>query len=127
VRLVDSSGWVQHLMDGPLADVYAEHLAADDLLVPTVVLYEVCKFMHREVSADAAASVASRMKEARVVPLDEQLALEAAEASLQHGLAMADAIVYATARAFEATLLTSDAEFRGLAGVEYLAPPTLPQ
>jgi predicted nucleic acid-binding protein len=107
VRLADSSGWVQHLMDGPLADAYAEHLAADDLLVPTVVLYEVCKFMQREVSADAAASVASRMKEAHVVPLDEQLALEAAELSLQHRLAMADA------------------DFRDLPYVEYLAPKSL--
>jgi len=122
VTLVDSSGWVQHLMDGPLADVYARHLAADDLLVPTVVLYEVCKFMHREVSADAAARVASRMKEAQLVPLDDQLALEAAEVSLQHGLAMADAIVYATAQAFEAKLFTSDADFRDLPQVEYIPP-----
>ena len=122
MRLVDSSGWVQHLIDGPLADAYAEHLAAGDLLVPTVVLYEVCKFMHREVSADAAAGVAARMKEERVVPLDEQLALEAAEVSLQHGLAMADAIVYATARFFEATLLTSDADFRDLPHVDYHDP-----
>ncbi len=122
MTLVDSSGWVQHLMDGPLADVYARHLAADDLLVPTVVLYEVCKFMHREVSADAAARVASRMKEAQLVPLDDQLALEAAEVSLQHGLAMADAIVYATAQAFEAKLFTSDADFRDLPQVEYIPP-----
>ena len=125
--VVDSSGWVEHLTDGPLADAYAEHLSAGDLLVPTIVLYEVCKFMRREVSADAAAAVAARLKEERVVPLDERLALEAAEVSLQHGLAMADAIVYATALYFGATLLTSDADFRDLPHVEYLtAGPSAP-
>ena len=33
-----------------------------------------------------------------------------------HGLAMADSLVYATARRFEATLVTGDADFQGLPG-----------
>ena len=121
MTLVDSSGWIQHLTDGPLADAYAVHLARADLLVPTIVLHEVCKFVHRAVSADAVPGVAARIREARVIPLDERIALDAAEVSLQHGLAMADAIVYATARQFGATLVTSDADFRNLPQVEYLA------
>jgi PIN domain. len=35
--------------------------------------------------------------------------------SLAHGLAMADSIVYATARRHGATLVTADADFDGLA------------
>lgn len=120
MTLVDSSGCVQHLTGGPLADAYAEHLGAADLLVPTIVLHEVRKFVHRTVSPDAAAAVAARMKEANIVPLDEQIALEAAELGLQYGLAMADAIVYSTARCLLATLVTSDADFRDLPHVEYL-------
>jgi len=123
VILVDSSGWIEHLIDGPLADAYAEHLASAELLVPTIVLYEVCKFVQREVSAEQAVVVAARLKEQQVVPLDETLALEAADLSLQHGLAMADAIVYATARAMGATLVTSDVDFAALPGVQYLARP----
>ena len=42
------------------------------------------------------------------------LALEAADLSLAHGLAMADSLVYATARRFGATLVTSDSDFEGL-------------
>ncbi len=121
--LVDSSGWIQYLTDGPLAEAYAEYLASDELLVPTIVLYEVCKFVQREVSAEQAVAVAARLKEQQVVPLDEFLALEAVDVSLRHGLAMADAIVYATARGLGATLVTSDADFRELAGVKYLALP----
>jgi predicted nucleic acid-binding protein len=51
------------------------------------------------------------------VPVDETLALEAADLSLELGLAMADAIVLATARRHEATLVTSDADFEGLESV----------
>lgn len=57
------------------------------------------------------------MHRAQVVPLDESLAIEAADLSLAHGLAMADAIVYATALRQGATLVTSDADFDGLADV----------
>jgi predicted nucleic acid-binding protein len=50
------------------------------------------------------------------VPVEESLALEAADVSLELGLAMADSIVYATARRHGATLVTADADFAGLPG-----------
>jgi predicted nucleic acid-binding protein len=56
-----------------------------------------------------------------VVPLDAQLALDAAEYSLVHRLPMADAIAYATAQALGAVLVTGDVHFQGLPGVEYIA------
>ena len=59
----------------------------------------------------------------QVVSLNEELALEAADLSLQYGLAMADAVVYATARHYEALLVTSDADFAELPGVKYLESP----
>jgi predicted nucleic acid-binding protein len=46
--------------------------------------------------------------------LDTSLALEAADVSLEHGLAMADSIVYATARRHGAKVVTGDADFDGL-------------
>ncbi len=121
--LVDSSGWIEHLTGGPQADAYEQYLYASDLLIPTVVLYEVYKFMKRELSAQDAIIVAGRMRVGQVVPLDDMLALEAADLSLQHGLAMADAVVYATARHYEATLVTSDEDFAELPGVVYLEKP----
>jgi AbrB family looped-hinge helix DNA binding protein len=51
---------------------------------------------------------------ATIAPVNEPLTLEAADLSLAHGLAMADALVYATARRFRATLVTGDADFDGL-------------
>jgi len=42
----------------------------------------------------------SALRRATIAPVDEPLALEAADLSLAHGLAMADSLVYATARRF---------------------------
>ncbi len=120
MTLVDSSGWIEHLTDGPLADAYAEYVSAPDLLVPSIVLYEVYKLLCREISEQVALEAAARLKSARLVPLDDQLALEAADLSLEHGLATADAVVYATARHHDALLVTSDADFADLPGVQYL-------
>ena len=55
----------------------------------------------------------SAPRRATIAPVDEPLALEAADLSLTHGLAMADSLVYATARRFGATLVTGDADFEG--------------
>lgn len=56
----------------------------------------------------------SALRRATIAPVDGPLALEAADLSLAHGLAMADSLVYATARRFGATLVTADAGFEGL-------------
>jgi predicted nucleic acid-binding protein len=55
------------------------------------------------------------LRRATIAPVDESLALEAADISLTHGLAMADSLVYATARRHGATLISADADFEGLA------------
>lgn len=121
MKLVDSSGWLEYLTDGPLADDYAEHLAnLDEILTPTVVLFEVYKWVKRERSEEEALLVAAQVGKTRVVPLTTTIALTAADISLEYGLAMADSIVYTTAAANEAELVTSDRDFASLPGVIYL-------
>jgi len=61
------------------------------------------------------------MQLGEVVDLDSKLAIYAARLSLQAKLPMADSIVYATARAREATLWTQDDDFEGLDDVKYIA------
>jgi predicted nucleic acid-binding protein len=57
-----------------------------------------------------------------VTELDNQLALEAAELSVDAKLALADSIILATARAHDAELWTQDSDFDGMDGVRYRAP-----
>jgi predicted nucleic acid-binding protein len=71
--------------------------------------------IRRDLSEERAIEAVSALRRATIAPVDEALALEAADLSLTHGLAMAHSLVYATARRFGATLVTGDADFEGLA------------
>lgn len=72
--------------------------------------------IRRDLSEERAIEAIAALRCATIAPVDETLALEAADISLQHGLAMADSIVYATARRHDAKLVTGDADFEGLPG-----------
>lgn len=121
--LVDSSGWVEFIGDGPLADKFAPYFEREErLLVPAIVLYEVYKKLLSAQGSTAADRFLSAALRARVVPLDERLALLAARVSLDRHLAMADAMIYATALAAGAHLVTSDAHFQGFTEVTVIGP-----
>ena len=120
--LIDSSGWIDIFTEGPRCERYLEWAESDEeIIVPTVVVYEVYKIIRRQRPESEADIAAGRLREYRVIPLDDAIALEAADYNLRLGLGMADAIVYATARRFSATLVTGDSDFADIAGVEYIA------
>jgi predicted nucleic acid-binding protein len=121
--IVDSSGWVEYLGNGPKADSFAKYLEnPETLLLPTIVVYEVYKKMLREQSQTLAERFLSNAFDfqEREIPLDVSLAASAARVSLNANLPMADAIIYATAQEHQAQLITSDAHFKGLPGVTVL-------
>jgi len=124
VIVVDSSGWVEFFTDGALSDAYAAKLRTpSSILTPVIVLYEVYKRLKRDLSEDDAVVAVSAMQRTRVVPITSELALTAADLSLEHGLAMADALILATARLHHAELMTSDRDFASISGVAYLPEP----
>jgi predicted nucleic acid-binding protein len=113
--LVDSSGWIEFLGDGPLADRFAPYFEWEErLVVPAIVLYEVYKKLVSTGSSVAADRFLSAALRTRIVPIDDRLALLAARISLDRHLAMADAMIYATALAAGAHIVTADAHFQGL-------------
>ncbi len=119
--VLDSSGWIEYFTDGPKAAAYARYLEGrEPILTPTVVVYEVYKKIKRERGEDLALLCLSQLSKTELVPLDQPTALLAADLSLELSLPMADAFVLATARMQGAQLVTSDADFRGIAGVKLL-------
>jgi toxin FitB len=106
---------VEYLAGRPLARRFGAYLEGrEPLLVSVVELYEVYKVIRRDVSEERALAAIAAMRRATIVAVDESLALDAADVSLAHGLAMADSLVYATARRHHAKLVTSDTDFEGL-------------
>jgi len=119
--LVDTSAWIEWLIGSPTGEQLSERLPQQsDWLVPTMVQLELAKWLTREVGEDKADQVIAFTQVCQVVPLDTEIALAAADACRTHKLATADAIIFATARARGATLLTCDAHFEGLPGVDFM-------
>ena len=113
--LVDSSGWIEYLADRPRAEAFAPYIEGRErLLVSAIEFSEIYKVVRRDLSEERAIEAVAALHRAEIAPVDESLALEAADVALEHGLAMADAIIYATARHFGARLVTADADFEGL-------------
>jgi predicted nucleic acid-binding protein len=116
--LVDTSAWIEWLIGSPTGEKLDGHLPEQaEWLVPTMVQLELAKWLTREVGEDKADQVIGFTQLCTVVPLDTAIALAAAAACREHRLATADAIIFATAQAHGATLLTCDAHFAGLRGV----------
>jgi len=117
-RVVDSSGWIEYLADGPLAAAFAPYLAPpEDILTPAAVLYEVYRWARREGGDAPAMEAVAQLEQTRFVPADHIVAIAAAELSVDRGLAAANAFIYATARLEGCELITADTDFRGLPGV----------
>jgi predicted nucleic acid-binding protein len=119
--VVDSSGWIEFLSSGPRAKPYTAYIARpSELITPTIVLYEVYKRIKRDRGEEAALASVGQLHATDLIPLTETIALLAADVSLHQGLAMADAIIYATALEQGAQIVTSDADLKDLPGVVYL-------
>jgi predicted nucleic acid-binding protein len=118
--LVDTCGWVEWLADGTLADNFQPYLEdAEALVIPTIVQFELYKWLERNCGEEGAMKAIARTTRSRVVDLDTSTALLAAELSREHGLSVADAVIYASARKHKVDLVTSDDHFEGLPGVVY--------
>lgn len=121
--IVDSSGWIEYLADGPKAEKYAAYLDhPQKLLLPSIIVYEVNKKLLRERgknSADLFLSQAYGFAD-RLVALDLPISILASRLSLEYQLPMADAIIYATSRTHNSSLITSDDHFANLPGVVFI-------
>lgn len=118
--VVDTSAWIEFLIGSPLGQELAGQFPDKGrCVVPTLVQLELYKWLLREADEDKADEVMAYTQECVIVPLDTTIALQAAQMHREHRLATADAIVYATAQAEGASLLTCDAHFADLPGVSY--------
>lgn len=117
--LIDTSAWIEFLIGSELGVALGKRFPdADAIIMPTIVQLELAKWLNREQGEDAANRMIAFSTTCQVVPLTTPLALYAAALHQAHKLATADAIIYATALTSGAHLLTCDAHFGGLAGVE---------
>jgi len=122
--VVDSSGWIEVFTDGPSAEVFLQVMEDEDrLVVPSITIFEVFKWILREHSEADAIQASAEMQRGLVVQLDLMAAIAAAQLSHTLRLPMADSVILTTARQHQARLYSMDADFQGLSDVELVLKP----
>lgn len=119
--VVDSSVWIEIFREGPLASKSRKILDTHKIAgVPTASIYEIYRKIYNSVSEESALSVIAFLKQFPVLNLSLEVAVTAAEISLQHKLGMADSIMLAHAQIEDAKLITMDNDFAGIENAHVL-------
>ena len=121
MNLVDSSGWLEYFANGKNANFFASAIIdSKNFIVPAVCIFKVFKRLAQQKDEYCALEAVTAMQQGTVIPLDSTLAIHAAKISYDLKLPMADSIIWATAKTFEATVWTQDADFRKLPNVKFI-------
>ena len=121
MNVVDSSGWLEYFAGSTNASFFAPVVkVTDTLVVPTVCIYEVFKRLLAQRGEESALQAIGIMSLGIIADLTREIAVNAATISSEFKMAMADSIVLATVRTYDATLWTQDADFEGIGGVQFI-------
>jgi len=121
--LIDSYGWIEYLAEGPLADNYAqfvEEASIENTVTPTIVIYEVYRRIKKMKGEERALEAYAQISCTRIVELTESLSLQASDISLKMGLGMTDSIIVATAKAYNAEIITGDRHLKEVENVKFI-------
>ncbi|MGC2289722.1 MAG: type II toxin-antitoxin system VapC family toxin [Thermoplasmata archaeon] len=120
---IDSYGWIERFGGGPKQAQYNRVIDAvppTEILTSAVTVYEVYKKAKAFRGEHAALEDVAALGQTLLMPIDQEIALAAADYSLEHGLHFSDALIYATARRHHADLYTSDTALKPLPGVRFI-------
>lgn len=121
MNVVDSSGWLEYFEGGLNAKKFSAPIKETEMLVvPTICIYEISKVILRESDENHLLQALAAIHKGQVIDLSSAISMTAAKISLQYKLPMADSIIYATAKNYNATLWTQDVDFKGMPGVNYI-------
>lgn len=119
---LDTYAWVEYLLGSEKGRAVSAYLDSEDIVfTPTISLNELkVKFLREKVpEAYQKKSIEKVRKRSLLMPLDDEIALKAAEFR-SGGLPLVDAIIYATALRNDTNLLTGDKHFEKYEKVTFL-------
>lgn len=120
MNVIDSSAWLSYFAGDDNAAVFSRPIEnIEKLIVPSITITEVFKCVLRQRGEDMALECIAHMEQGKLVSLDGAIAIDAAHYGVEYKLPLADSIIYATARKFNALVWTQDCDFESLEGVKY--------
>ncbi len=122
MNVIDSSGWLAYFAEEPTAEEFHSPLQdTESLIVPVITIYEVFKVVLRESNENFALQAIAAMQKGNVIELTTSLAIAAARYSIEYQLPMADSVILATARKYDAIIWTQDIDFKDIPGAKYFS------
>lgn len=122
--LIDSSVWLEYFSGGPGSKGIEKYFKPPHRIVlPSVVEYEVYKKIKLERGERMALLLLAQMERIAVsmIPIDQGLAVQAADISIQHKIPMADSMIYSAALNNGAIVITMDSHFKDLSNVQFIS------
>ena len=121
MNIVDSSGWLEYFANTKNAGFFAKAIEnTGELIVPTIIITEVFKKILVEKDENVALYAIAQMMQGKVAELSVNIAINAAKFGKELKLPLADSIIYATARYYDASIYTQDSDFKGLEKVFFI-------
>ncbi|MCX6148204.1 MAG: type II toxin-antitoxin system VapC family toxin [Candidatus Kapabacteria bacterium] len=119
--VIDSSFWLELFEGSRYGKIINDNkdFLNYNFLVPSITVIEVYKKLLIEKDSNTALLYTTQMKVGKVIDLDFELAIIAAQNGKKYKLPLADSIIYTTSLENNATLYTLDKHFKDLPNVEY--------
>jgi len=119
--LLDSSAWIEYFNSSAQAPLIEKEISKEHaIIIPTLVIFEVYRKITKTLSMEEGLSAMSSMSSYDVVDLTKEIALHAADLSIQYDLPMADSCILATAEYYNVKLITFDHDFTNIPNVKIL-------
>ena len=122
MNIIDSSLWIEFFAGIELdISIINAIKKTNELCVPVICLYEVRKKFVNDNDIEKADLAVEIMSIGKVINMNSEIAILASNISKQYRLPLADSIIYATAKIYEAEIYTQDKHFENLEQVHYFA------
>jgi predicted nucleic acid-binding protein len=123
MNIVDSSLWIEYFLKNDIDQSIINAIKdKSKLYVPSICLYEVHKKFLSLNDIEKANLAIEIMQNATVISLGSRIAILASKLSKELKLPLADSIIYATAKIYNAEIYTQDKHFENLEQVHYFEP-----
>ncbi len=121
MNLIDSSCWIEYFAGTDFCKSYTDKIEQiDNVIVPAIVIYEVFKKLLTETNESKALIAIAHMQLGKVIDIDSNIAMLAAKLSLSYKIPMADSLILAVSRKFQAKIYTHDEHFSHIKDVIYI-------
>jgi predicted nucleic acid-binding protein len=112
--LIDSWAWVEYFKGSESGEKVRKYIEGDEIaLISVINIAEVYRWILKFYGEKVAKEKTGVMKDrCFVIPVDEEIAIMAAKIKHKEKMGLGDAIIYATAKKENATIITGDSDFK---------------